>query len=59
MLLQQYVGIIRLGDGTGSYIVDYYPVALQMQDILIVLATITVIGGIAAFTTVKISMKKS
>lgn len=57
VLLQQYVGIIRLGDGTGSYIIDYYPVALQWQDILIVLATITVIGGIAAFTTVRVSMK--
>ena len=57
VLLQQYVGIIRLGDGTGSYIVEYYPVALQMQDVLIVLATITIIGGIAAYTTVKISMK--
>lgn len=57
VLLQQYVGIIRLGDGTGSYIVDYYPVALQIQDILIVLATITIIGGIAAYTTVRISMK--
>ena len=58
VLLQQYVGIIRLGDGTGSYIVEYYPVALQLQDVLLVLATITIIGGIAAFTTVKISMKK-
>lgn len=57
VLLQQYVGIIRLGDGTGSYIVEYYPVALQIQDILIVLATITIIGGIAAYTTVRISMK--
>ena len=59
VLLQQYVGIIRLGDGTGSYIVEYYPVALQWQDVLLVLATITIIGGIAAFTTVKISMKHS
>lgn len=57
VLLQQYVGIIRLGDGTGNYIVEYYPVALQLQDVLIVLATITVIGGIAAFTTVRVSMK--
>ena len=57
VLLQQYVGIIRLGDGTGSYIVEYYPVALQLQDVLIVLATITIIGGIAAFSTVKVSMK--
>ena len=58
VLLQQYVGFIRLGDGTGSYIVEYYPVALQMQDVLIVLATITIIGGIAAYTTVRVSMKK-
>ena len=57
VLLQQYVGFIRLGDGTGSYIVEYYPVALQLQDVLIVLATITIIGGIAAFTTVRVSMK--
>lgn len=58
VLLQQYVGIIRLGDGTGNYIVEYYPVALQLQDVLIVLATITIIGGIAAYTTVRISMRK-
>ena len=59
VLLQQYVGIIRLGDGTGNYIVEYYPVALQLQDVLIVLATITIIGGIAAYTTVRVSMRKS
>lgn len=53
VLLQQYVGIIRLGDGTGNYIVDYYPVALKLVDVIVVLATITVIGGIAAWATVK------
>ena len=58
VLLQQYVGFIRLGDGTGSYIVEYYPVALQLQDVLLVLATITIIGGIAAYTTVRVSMKQ-
>ena len=58
VLLQQYVGIIRLGDGTGNYIVDYYPVALKLTDIIVVLATIAVIGGIAAWATVKVAMKK-
>ena len=57
VLLQQHFHFIPLGDGTGNYIIDYYPVALQLQDVLIVLATITVIGGIAAFTTVRVSMK--
>lgn len=59
VLIQQHFGIIRLGDGSGSYIVEYYPVALQLQDVLIVLATITIIGGIAAYTTVRVSMKKN
>lgn len=58
VLLQQHVGIIRLGDGTGSYIVDYYPVALRFADVVIVLATITVIGGVAAWTTVKAALRK-
>lgn len=58
VLLQQHVGIIRLGDGTGSYIVDYYPVALKLSDIITVIATISVIGGVAAFTTAKVAMKK-
>lgn len=57
VLLQQHVGIIRLGDGSGSYIVEYYPVALQLQDVMLVLATITVIGGMAAFTTVRVSIR--
>lgn len=57
VLLQQYVGIIRLGDGTGNYIVDYYPVALKFSDIIVVFATISVIGGIAAWTTVKTALK--
>lgn len=58
VLLQQHVGIIRLGNGTGDYIVDYYPVALKITDVLVVFATISTIGGIAAFTTVKIAMNK-
>ena len=57
VLLQQHVGIIRLGDGSGSYIVEYYPVALQLQDVMLVLATITMIGGMAAFTTVRVSIR--
>lgn len=58
VLLQQYVGIIRLGDGSGSYIVDYYPVALKLTDIIVVFATISVIGGIAAWATARLAMSK-
>ncbi len=57
VLIQQYFGIIRLGNG-GSYIIDAYPVALQFTDIVLVFTTIAIIGSIAAFFTANKSIKK-
>ena len=57
VLIQQYFGIIRLGNG-GSYIIDDYPVALQFTDIVLVFTTIAIIGSIAAFFTANKSIKK-
>ena len=57
VLIQQYFGIIRLGNG-GSYIIDSYPVALQFTDIVLVFTTIAIIGSIAAFFTANKSIKK-
>lgn len=57
VLIQQYFGIIRLGNG-GSYIIDAYPVALQFTDIILVFITIAIIGSIAAFFTANKSIKK-
>lgn len=57
VLLQQHFGIIRLGNG-GSYIIDAYPVALEMTDVILVFATITVIGSIASFFTANKSIEK-
>ena len=58
VLIQQYFGIIRLGNGDGSYIIDAYPVALQFTDIVLVFITITIIGSVAAFFTANKSIKK-
>ena len=57
VLIQQYFGIIRLGNG-GSYIIEAYPVALQFTDIVLVFTTIAIIGSIAAFFTANKSIKK-
>ena len=56
VLIQQYFGIIRLGNG-GSYIIDAYPVALQLADVALVFFTITIIGSLASFFTANKSIK--
>ena len=58
VLIQQHFGIIRLGNGDGNYIIDAYPVALKMADVLLVFVTITIIGSIAAFFTANKSIEK-
>ena len=47
-LLQQEFGIIRL-QGSGSFIIDAYPVRIQFSDILKVAVIVTIIGFIAAW----------
>ena len=56
VLIQQYFGIIRLGNG-GNYIIDAYPVALQLADVALVFFTITIIGSFASFFTANKSIK--
>jgi lipoprotein-releasing system permease protein len=45
--LQLKFGFLRMGQG--SFVVDYYPVAIRWQDVLIVLATVSGIGVVASW----------
>ncbi len=56
--LQQYFGLIRLGDGSGSFVIDFYPVDLQFGDIVLVLLTVLAIGGISSYITVDRLVRK-
>ncbi len=47
-LIQQEYGIIRL-QGSGSFIIDAYPVKIQISDIYKVVVIVTIIGFIAAW----------
>lgn len=58
VLLQQHFGIIRLGNGEGNYIIESYPVALELADVALVFITITIIGSLAAFFTANKSIEK-
>lgn len=57
-LLQQELGIIKLGQAAGSFIIDAYPVRVEAGDIFIVFITVLTIGFLAAWYPVHYLGKK-
>jgi lipoprotein-releasing system permease protein len=55
--LQIKYGIVRL-EGSGSFIIDAYPVKILLSDILLVLGTVLVIGFITSWIPVRVISKK-
>lgn len=51
-LTQQYFGILRLGE-SNTFIVDSYPVRLDMTDLLLVFITVLIIGFFAVWFPVR------
>lgn len=51
--LQQQYGIIKLGNGNGSFVVDSYPVLMQMNDFILIFLTVSIIGIVAAWIPVR------
>ena len=58
VLLQQKFGFVKFGTRGGNYVVDAYPVLLKMKDVLLIFATILVVGCTSAFLTVRHAMRK-
>ncbi|MGL4492770.1 MAG: ABC transporter permease, partial [Tannerellaceae bacterium] len=57
-LLQEHFGFISMGDSSGTFIIDAYPVELEWGDIAFVLATVSSIGFLAAYYPVYYLGKK-
>ena len=57
VLLQQQFGFVKFGTG-GNYVVDAYPVLLKLKDVLLIFATILVVGCTSAFLTVRHATRK-
>ncbi len=58
VLLQQQFGFVKFGTG-GNYVVEAYPVLLKLKDVLLIFATILVVGCTSAFLTVRHAMRKA
>jgi lipoprotein-releasing system permease protein len=50
-------GIVKL-QSTGTFVIDTYPVKIEFTDILLVLATVVVIGFITSYIPVRVVSKK-
>ena len=58
VLLQQKFGFVKFGSG-GNYVVDAYPVLLKLKDVMLIFATILVVGCTSALLTVRHAMRKA
>ena len=52
-LVQQHFGIITLGGGGNSFIVDAYPVSVHWTDIVLVFATVVIVGFLSVWYPVR------
>lgn len=52
-LLQQELGLIKLGEASGAFIIDAYPVRVEATDIATVFFTVITIGLLAAWYPVR------
>lgn len=55
--LQQKYGFVKLGNGTGSYIINAYPVKMEWLDFISVFVTVQVIGFLASWYPVRFLLK--
>ena len=55
---QQFFGWLKMGDAAGVFVVDSYPVVVVWSDVALILATVLLIGFLAAFYPVRYLTKK-
>lgn len=51
--LQQQFGLVSMGESSGTFVVNAYPVSVHYSDVLIVLVTVLVVGWVAAWYPVR------
>ena len=51
--MQQTFGLVTLGDSSGSFVVDAYPVSVHFWDIVLIFVTVLVVGWLAVLYPVR------
>ena len=56
--LQQTYGIVALGESSGSFVVNAYPVSVHPTDIILIFATVVIVGYLAVWYPVRYLSKR-
>ena len=56
--LQQRFGLISLGGGNGSFVVDAYPVSVHATDVILILITVIAVGFLSVWYPVRYLSKR-
>ena len=56
--IQQTFGVVRLGDSSGNFVIDAYPVSVHFWDIVLIFFTVIAMGWIAVWYPVRQLSKK-
>ena len=57
--LQQTFGLVRLGDSSGSFVIDAYPISVHPWDIVVIFLTVIIVGWIAVWYPVNKIMRNT
>lgn len=57
-VLQQHFGFISLGGGNDTFVVDAYPVSIQLSDLIIIFVTVIGVGFLAVWYPVRYLSRK-
>lgn len=52
-LLQQELGLVKMGSSSGSFVVDAYPLSVHYSDVTIVFFTVIIIGFVSVYYPVR------
>lgn len=56
--LQQTYGLVSLGESSGSFVVDAYPVSVHPQDIILIFITVVIVGYLSVWYPVRYLSKR-
>lgn len=58
-LIQQQYGIVSLGQSSGSFVIDAYPVSVHYNDVALIFITVVIVGFISVLYPVRYATKKA
>jgi lipoprotein-releasing system permease protein len=56
--IQQTYGIVALGESSGSFVINAYPVSVHPTDIILIFATVVIVGYLAVWYPVRYLSKR-